>query len=337
MRQARLETALASGALVLPAEGRIAVLSPVDGDDLSALPRDRLVVEQGFKPDHDAFQRRGYSVTVAAEGSFAAALVCLPRSRALGRAMIARAAALTAPGGMVLVDGQKTDGIDTMLRDCKARLAVSDPVVKAHGRLFWFASAPRFDDWAAEAEPATLEGGLVTGAGAFSAGRIDEGSAALVAALPPKLGGKIADLGAGWGYLSAAVLQRPEVKVLHLVEADHGALDLARRNIADARAQFHWADARSFTLGQKLDCVVMNPPFHVGRDADPGLGIAFIRAAAGLLSPGGVLWMVANRHLPYQAPLAAAFREVDVVQTTDGFRVFRAAKPVRDAGRPGVR
>ena len=32
----------------------------------------------------------------------------------------------------------------------------------------------------------------------------DRGSALLAAALPAKLGGKVVDLGAGWGYLSRA-------------------------------------------------------------------------------------------------------------------------------------
>ena len=36
--------ALAEGALVLPSEGRIAVYRPQAGDDLSALPRERVVV-----------------------------------------------------------------------------------------------------------------------------------------------------------------------------------------------------------------------------------------------------------------------------------------------------
>ena len=335
MRQARLDTALQGGALILPEAGRIAVLSPVGGDDLSALPKDRLLVVQGFRPDHDAFQRQGYAVAVAAEPPFAAALVCLPRSRAQGRALVAQAVALVGPGGLVLVDGQKTDGIDTMLRDCKARVVVEGPVVKAHGRLFWFQAAGDFADWAALADPVRIDSGFLTGAGVFSAGHIDEASAALAAALPPKLGSKVADLGAGWGYLSAEVLKRPTVNVLHLVEADHLALELARQNITDPRARFHWADAASFRPPHKLDAVVMNPPFHQGRDADPALGVAFIRAAAAMLAPGGVLWMVANRHLPYQATLDAAFREVAVVASPPGFRIFRASRPVHESRKPG--
>jgi len=49
MRSARLEMALDSGAFVLPPLGDIVVLSPQAGDDLSALPKARVVVLTGFK------------------------------------------------------------------------------------------------------------------------------------------------------------------------------------------------------------------------------------------------------------------------------------------------
>ncbi|MDT9081655.1 methyltransferase, partial [Escherichia coli] len=80
----------------------------------------------------------------------------------------------------------------------------------------------------------------------------------------------------------------------------------------DPRARFTWADATQGRPGP-FDAVVMNPPFHNGRAADPALGLAFIRAAAHALTPSGTLWMVANRHLPYEAALREAFREVEEV------------------------
>ena len=82
MRSARLSLALETGALDLPSEGRIAVYRPRAGDDLSDLPRDRVTVLTGFKPDHDHFAAR-YSVT--SEPPYAAAIVCLPRSREAAR------------------------------------------------------------------------------------------------------------------------------------------------------------------------------------------------------------------------------------------------------------
>jgi 16S rRNA (guanine1207-N2)-methyltransferase len=331
MRSARLTLALDSGAITLPPEGPITVFGPRIGDDLSALPQDRLTLVQGFRPDHDHFAALGYRVVLSAPPGAAAALVCLPRQRDEGRALVAEAVAATAPGGAVIIDGQKTDGVDAMHRDTRARVATSAPLSKAHGKIFAFAAGvgpdAAFADW--RAQDRLVEGGFVTRPGVFSADGPDRGSALLAAALPAKLPARVVDLGAGWGYLARAILAREGVQHLDLVEADATALDCARRNIPDPRAAFHWADALTFRPEKAADAVVCNPPFHTARAADPALGVAFIRAAARMLHPGGTLWLVANRHLPYAAPLAEAFREVEEIGTDTGFRLIRAARPNR--------
>ena len=327
MRSARLSLALETGALELPARGSIAVYRPRVGDDLSALPRDRVVVLTGFKPDHDHFAA-SHSVTPSAP--YAAAIVCLPRSREAARALIAQAAAEVAPGGWIAVDGQKTDGIDTALKDLRGRVDLSASLSKAHGKLASFQAGADLSDW--RATPHQVEG-FQTLPGIFSADGPDPGSILLAATLPAKLGGKIADLGAGWGFLAAEILKRPGVKKLDLVEAEADALDCARVNVADPRARFHWADATSWRPETLLDAVVMNPPFHTGRAADPALGAAFIRAARRMLAPDGSLWLVANRHLPYDAVLSDCFLEVRDVAGGSGFRVIQAIKPRRDALR----
>lgn len=327
MRSARLSLALETGALTLPSSGWIAVYRPRIGDDLSALPEGRVAVLTGFKPDHDHFAVR-YQVTPAAP--YAAAIVCLPRSRDAARALIARAAAEVAPGGWIAVDGQKTDGIDTALKDLRGRVELSESLSKAHGKLASFAAGADLSDWLAK--PATVEG-FQTLPGVFSADGPDRGSLLLAAALPAKLGGKVADLGAGWGFLAAEILKRPGVKKLDLVEAEADALDCAKVNIPDPRARFHWADATTWRPETLLDAVVTNPPFHTGRAADPTLGAAFIRAARRMLAPDGSLWLVANRHLPYDAVLADCFLEFKDVAGDGAFRVIHAIKPRRDALR----
>lgn len=332
----RLTLALAAGG-ALPAAGRVLVLGP--GAALSGLPPERTLVVEGFRPDHDALAAAGWAVVPepGAERGFAAAVVFLPRSRAAARARVAEAAELVVPGGPIWIDGAKTDGIDTMLKDLKSRTAVSDPLAKAHGKIFRIAAGPGFTDWrAGDLSPAP---GFVTTPGVFSAEKVDPGSALLAAALPQKLPGRIADLGAGWGWLSAQVLAREGVAELHLVEADHAALACATRNLADPRARFHWADATRFRPPAPLDAVVMNPPFHLGRAADPGLGAAFIAAAAGMLAPGGRLWMVANRHLPYEPVLAQLFREVAEIGGDGAFKLLAATGRLSApaASRPALR
>jgi 16S rRNA (guanine1207-N2)-methyltransferase len=331
MSASRLTLAL-DGAV--PASGDVLVAGARAGDDLSALPPERVLIVQGVRPDHDAWAARGYRVApdFAALSEAAAAVVFLPRARAAARDAVAAVAAHVAPGGPIWIDGQKTDGIDTMLKDIRTRAPVSPPIAKAHGKIFRFHRPVDdvFADWrATDLSPAP---GFVTRPGVFSAEAVDRGSALLAATLPARLGRRVADFGAGWGWLSAQILARAEIETLDLVEADHLALACARRNITDPRAHFHWADATRFRPAALYDAIVTNPPFHTGRAAEPALGLAFIAAAADRLSPSATLWLVANRHLPYEAALSQRFREVEEVGGDNGFKVLRAARVSRRLG-----
>ncbi len=330
MSRSRLSQALEDGAIVLPDSGRVAVLGPRAETDLSALPRDRTQVIQGFRPDHDVLAAQGYDTVPEPSGDFVAAIVFLPRAKAQARALIAEAATL-AGGGPLVIDGQKTDGVESLLKECRAHGVVGAVVSKAHGKLFTV-SGGEFADWAAAPEDMVIEGEYVTRPGVFSADAVDPGSAALAAALPGDLRGRVADLGAGWGYLSRAILSHERVTELHLIEAEHAALECARRNIDDPRAQFHWADATAFRPEDPLDAVVTNPPFHTSRAPDPSLGRAFIAAAAVMLKPSGRLYLVANRHLPYETAAQDAFREVREIGGEGGFKILLAAKPRRGRG-----
>jgi 16S rRNA (guanine1207-N2)-methyltransferase len=339
MHASRLTLALDDGAFVPPSGGRIAAIRPRAETDLSALPRDRVEVVQGFRPDHDAFARRGYATAVAPGGLYAAAVVFVPRSKAEARALIAEAAGAVAAGGPIAVDGAKSDGVDSLLKELRGRVALGPALAKAHGKLAVFANpgAAAFADW--RRAPRRLPGGFLTDPSAFSADGVDPGSAALAAALPARLPARVADLGAGWGWLAAAVLAREGVEEVHLIEAEHAALAAARTNIADPRARFHWADATVFEAGAPFGAVVTNPPFHAGRVADPGLGRAFIAAAARMLAPGGTLWLVANRHLTYERALAEHFRAVEELPGPPAYKLYRAtgpAAPARHGRRPAL-
>ena len=320
MTASRLSLALATGAFTLPA-GRVVVFDPPPGYDLSALPHDAVVLVSDDAVATARWEAAGHEATRAPSGEFAAALVVLPRAREAQKARIAEAAAL-AP--LVLVDGQKTDGIAAILKAVKAQTPIAGSLSKAHGKLFWIEGAA-FPGWAGHTREFA---GFVTRPGVFSADGPDKGSLALVEALPP-LHGTVADLGAGWGFLARHILSNDAVTRLHLVETDAVALDCARENVTDPRAVFHWADATGWRPPALLDVVVSNPPFHVGRAGDPGLGRTFIAAASHMLAPLGSFWMVANRHLPYEAELTAGFAQVDEVGGTSGFKVIHARRPHR--------
>ncbi|SNR24430.1 class I SAM-dependent methyltransferase [Puniceibacterium sediminis] len=327
MATSRLTTCLEDGSVVLPSEGTIALFGATADHDLSELPTDRCQVIQTFRPEHDALTARGFDCVTEPAGPYAMAVVFLPRARAQGQAMVAAACAAV-PEGTILVDGLKTDGIEPMLKACRARADVQGQISKAHGKAVWFPSTDAFTDWTSPGPSRTADGYL-TAPGVFSADGIDPASAALAAALPAKLGQSVADFGAGWGYLSTQILTRPEIAVLHVIEADHTALTCARANIDDPRAKFYWADVPSWPSPERLDTVVMNPPFHTTRNADPAIGQSFIAAAAKALKPGGHLWIVANRHLPYETTLAEHFGETTEVGGDGRFKILHAQRPSR--------
>ncbi|MFT6451763.1 MAG: 16S rRNA (guanine1207-N2)-methyltransferase [Halocynthiibacter sp.] len=332
MSNPRLTLALDAQEIAVPEAGRIAIYRPRAGFDLSALPKERVHVIQGFRPDHDAFEAAGYDTATAPEGAYSAAIICATRAKAEAHALIADAVSRV-DGGPIILDGQKTDGIDSLLKELRKRADVGAAISKAHGKIFALTGAKPADfaDWI-DPGPRDIGEGFVTQLGVFSADKIDRGSIALAQALPDKLKGRVADLGAGWGYLSRALLENPKITECHLYEAEAAALDCARQNITDPRAHFHWADATKLPKEAPFDTVICNPPFHTARNADPALGRAFIASAAGMLAPNGALWLVANRHLPYETALASLFRDVNEVAGDKAFKVLHAARPQRAKG-----
>lgn len=352
MSAARLDLALATGGLGLPEGGTVVVFGPRAGLDLSALPKDRVLVVTGQAPDNAWFREAGYACaasatasttaaatatgSTAATGRFAAAVVILPRAKALAQAWIAQAARLT--DGPVVVDGGRVDGIDSILKAVRQRTAVSGPVNKAHGKLFWFdgpAGAEALADWRGDG-PAMVEGGWTTAPGVFSADGVDPASALLADALPANMGGHVVDLGAGWGYLAARLLARKDITRLDLVEADQTALDCARVNVVDERARFHWADATRWRPDRAADTVITNPPFHQTRAAAPDLGRGFIAAAARMVRPGGRLWLVANRHLPYEDAVRDTFGTCEEREGSRSFKILTATLAPRHTQRNRV-
>jgi 16S rRNA (guanine1207-N2)-methyltransferase len=308
MRFARIHMALQSGAFSLPDQGQVVVFGPQAGDDLARM---------GFAPHARASDAPLCHLAV----------VRLHRSKSAARHVIAQAAARLHPSGQIVLDGQKTDGIASAMGDLQALGAdLGQTISKAHGKLAVFTPPRDLKLWLDR--PAQIPGGYTTCAGIFSADAPDAASQLLAAALPDDLPPRMADLGAGWGYLSQAILARPHVRHLDVIEADIAALDCAQINISDPRAAFHWADATQFRPAKPWDGVVMNPPFHTQRNPDPRLGLAFIRAAHAHLAPQGQIWLVANRHLPYMESLHALFRDVQELGHDPRFRLICAKHPL---------
>ena len=242
---------------------------------------------------------------------------------------IALALRALAPGSHLTVLAPKDKGGSRLAQDLTGLGCAITESARRHHRICVTAGpgdALAIEDAIAAGAPRYLDDiGLWSQPGIFSWNRIDPGSALLLGHLPP-LSGKGADLGCWLGVLASTVLASPKVAALTLIDLDARAIDMARRNIEDARATFLWADARKLTGLAGLDFIVMNPPFHEAGHENHGLGQAFIQRAAALLRTGGTLWLTANRHLPYEAILKPLFRRVNLVAEANGYKIYQAQK-----------
>ena len=329
MFKSRFQLGIRDGNFDFDKSKKFVVLHPELDSDVTELAEfDPVFVHRSF-PAVKRFVSMGYEHISQIKGDFDFAVLHIPRSKVLARHLIWLATKL-APRGTILVDGAKTQGIESLSKEIRKLITLEGTISGAHGRLFWFQSSGIFGSLEA-AGPACLPDGYWTQAGIFSADGIDPGSALLAQNLPQSLTGRIADLGAGWGYLSQRIITLPKVTHLDCIEADHAALECARLNCLDDRIAFHWSDATTWKSGQKLDAVVMNPPFHAGRSANPEIGNSFILAAARLLKRGGQLWMVANRQLPYEKPLTEHFIDFNEVAGDNRFKVLNAKGPIVSA------
>jgi 16S rRNA (guanine1207-N2)-methyltransferase len=327
-------------ALAWPAQAGALFLRARSGATLHAQPLPGLVCAQGFRPQAEALGRDGFVLVDERDDGtrYPLVLVLPPRQRDEARAVFANAIARLAPGGVVVAAMANAEGARSGEADLVRLAGPVQTLSKHHCRVFWTAPQHGQHDaalaaaWLAADAPRAIAGGrFVSRPGVFAWDRIDPASALLAAHLPADLAGHGADLGAGYGFLSAEVLSRcPGVTALDVYEADARALDLARINLAAwagrATIALHWHDVTRGLL-QPCDFVVTNPPFHA-QDASgrPDIGRAFIAAAAHGLRPGGRLLLVANRHLPYESELASHFDDVRVLAQQQGFKVVAARR-----------
>jgi 16S rRNA (guanine1207-N2)-methyltransferase len=324
-----------------PAEGAL-FLRARDGLPLHQRSWPNLVCEQTFKPDADALQRSGFVVNEnSATRKYPLVLMLPPRQRDEARAMMARAIESTEPGGRVIACVANNEGARSSEADLARLAGRTETLTKNKCRVYWSgplngpADAQLAAEWRELDAVRPIGNGLfVSRPGLFAWDRVDIASVFLAEHFPENATGRAADLGAGFGYLTAQLLARcPKIKTVDLYEAENRALDLARQNLAAqgsrATLNFNWHDVTT-GLPKTYDLIVMNPPFHTGaREDRPDIGRRFISVAAASLNGGGQLWLVANRHLPYETVLNESFGTVRKVADQHGYKVVQAIKASR--------
>lgn len=290
----------------------------------------QMVAVQGMRPQFLALQNSGWNpAATRPQGSFDGALILISRHRGENRRLLNQALEAVKSGGQIVFAGSKNDGIATIAKEVGSKFELLGNLSKHHAKVFWFENSgtARFD----EVSLSLVDDRFEAAPGMFSSDHIDPGSAFLADHLPKDMKGRIADFCSGWGYLSVEVaLNCAAVKSVALYEADHASLEASKVNMArlapSVAATYHWQDLIGEKASGEYDTIIMNPPFHQGRAADPAIGNAIIRNAHNALHRGGKLFLVANRNLPYEATLEALFFKCGEIAKNNYYKVLWATK-----------
>jgi 16S rRNA (guanine1207-N2)-methyltransferase len=179
-----------------------------------------------------------------------------------------------------------------------------------------------------EAEAAGLTWRLRSLPGVFSFDKIDEGSRLLLECLPVQTGGRVLDLGCGYGILGLTAA-RLGANWVDLVDGDLLAAACARENLnrhGITNASALASDVTAAVRDQQYSLVITNPPFHSGKEVDYEVARAFIAQARQVLNPDGKLLVVANRFIRYERLVRELFKSAERVAETSKYQVLSAIR-----------
>ena len=196
-------------------------------------------------------------------------------------------------------------------------------------------SSPFLDSGTFNQLPVTLRGApytLYARPGVFSWDHADEATELLAKVMQVQRGDSVLDLGCGVGALGVVAGTLSVNGRVCMVDADVEAVRCATRTAERSGLtdfQVLCSDVASAVINERFDVVVTNPPFHVGKATDLSVPKQFIHDAWEVLVPGGRLFLVANRTLPYERMVQQRFGNLTTAHDGQRFKVLAATKAWR--------
>ncbi|MBI9104123.1 MAG: class I SAM-dependent methyltransferase [Spirochaetales bacterium] len=170
--------------------------------------------------------------------------------------------------------------------------------------------------------------------GVFAMGKLDPGTRFLLEKFerlskgfteetPPRV---IADPGCGDGVLAMAAARKwPEAKVIctdESAQAVKSAEITGLENGLQERLSIIQTDLMEGIDDGSVDLILCNPPFHTSSRVSMDLPFLFISESARVLRPGGMLLLVANRHLGYTNTLNDHFTTARTIAQNKKFTIY---------------
>jgi 16S rRNA (guanine1207-N2)-methyltransferase len=170
---------------------------------------------------------------------------------------------------------------------------------------------------------------LYTRPGVFSWEHLDEATTILAEVMEIRTGESVLDIGCGAGLPGLIAAQQSGTGRVVLLDADSEAVRGVARAIEHANlsnAEVLASDVTAAVGDAQFDVVITNPPFHQGKSVELALPRRFISESWDRLRPGGRLYLVANRTLPYEREIESRFGAVRVLHDGTRFKVLGATR-----------
>jgi 16S rRNA G1207 methylase RsmC len=166
---------------------------------------------------------------------------------------------------------------------------------------------------------------LTSGSGVFARGRLDGGTAVLFRETEPPRGGRILDLGCGYGVIGLAIAACSPDAVVTGVDVNRRAVLLATENAAalGVADRFAALTPDEVPAGATYDEIWSNPPIRVGKQALHDLLLTWFAR----LAPEGRAVMVVGKNLgadSLQRWLGEQGYPTERLASAKGFRVLES-------------
>ncbi|KAB2809612.1 methyltransferase [Pimelobacter simplex] len=168
---------------------------------------------------------------------------------------------------------------------------------------------------------------LVSGSGVFAQGRVDIGTAVLFRETEPPAGGRVLDLGCGYGVIGLAVAVAVPGAVVTAVDVNQRAVLLANENAEALGVTDRYAASTPDEVdpAATYDEIWSNPPIRIGKAALHELLLTWLPR----LAPGGRAVLVVGKNLgadSLQRWLGEQGFPAERIASAKGFRVLEARR-----------
>lgn len=164
--------------------------------------------------------------------------------------------------------------------------------------------------------------------GVFSKSEVDFGSRVLIESFnAPEVEGNILDVGCGYGPIGLSLAKEYKERMVHMVDVNERALDLARENAGNngvSNVRIYQSNVYEQVEGQYA-AILSNPPIRAGKQVVHDI----LEKAHNHLLPGGELWIVIQKKQGAPSAmkkLEEVFSEVEVVEKKKGYYIIKSKK-----------